>query len=62
MANLNRTVAECFSEIADLLELLGENPFKIRAYRRGAEAVLALDEPVNEAIEANRSVPGLGKP
>lgn len=61
MANLNRTVAECFSEIADLLELLGENPFKIRAYRRGAEAVLALDEPVNEAIEANRSVPGLGE-
>ena len=59
-SRLNRAVAEAFSEIADLLELVGENPFKIRAYRRGAEAVLALDVPIDEAL-AGGAVPGLGE-
>ena len=31
----NAAVARVLSEIADLLELKGENPFKIRAYRNG---------------------------
>ena len=30
----NPEVAQIFDEVADLLELLGENPFRIRAYRR----------------------------
>ena len=29
----NKSVARTLLEIADLLELKGENPFKIRAYR-----------------------------
>lgn len=33
-------LAEILDEIAILLELKGENPFKIRAYRNGAETVL----------------------
>lgn len=33
------TLAETLEEIALLLELKGENPFKIRAYRTGAETV-----------------------
>ena len=32
-------LAETLEEIALLLELKGENPFKIRAYRSGAETV-----------------------
>jgi DNA polymerase (family 10) len=37
------TLADCLDEIALLLELKGENPFKIRAYRNGAEVVRAFD-------------------
>ena len=32
-------LVEILEEIAILLELKGENPFKIRAYRSGAETV-----------------------
>jgi len=30
----NSEIAKVFQDIADLLELKGENPFKIRAYQR----------------------------
>jgi len=30
----NSEVAKVFQDIADLLELKGENPFKIRAYQK----------------------------
>ena len=45
MAVHNADVAEAFEEIADLLELGDENPFRIRAYRNAARVVggLSLD-------------------
>ncbi len=58
----NRTIARTFLDIADLLELKGENAFKVRAYRGAADtvagwpdAVARLDEP------ALRELPGIGK-
>jgi DNA polymerase (family 10) len=42
----NPAVARVLGEIADLLELKGENPFKIRAYRTGADVVANSPEPV----------------
>ena len=41
----NLAVARILGEIADLLELKGENPFKIRAYRTGADVVANTPEP-----------------
>jgi DNA polymerase (family 10) len=35
----NADIARVLSELADLLELTGENPFKVRAYRRAAQVV-----------------------
>ena len=35
----NVAIARILGEIADLLEIKGENPFKIRAYRNGADIV-----------------------
>ena len=32
----NLEIAQIFSEMADILEIKGDNPFKIRAYRRAA--------------------------
>jgi DNA polymerase (family X) len=38
----SRTAAHVLSRIADHLDLCGENPFKVRAYRAAAKAVLAV--------------------
>jgi DNA polymerase (family 10) len=38
----NRDIARILSEIADLLEIKGENPFKVRAYQRAAQAIDSL--------------------
>jgi DNA polymerase (family 10) len=58
----NGAVAQMFQEIADYLELSGENSFKTRAYRRAAEAIAELEEPVEELAQnhALDDVEGLG--
>ena len=35
----NLAIARIFAEIADLLELKSDNPFKIRAYRNASETI-----------------------
>jgi len=59
----NLTVAAIFEEIADLLEIKGENPFKIRAYRRGARAIALLPDDVASLAEKGelQSIEGIGK-
>jgi DNA polymerase (family 10) len=58
----NPAVARILGEIADLLELSGENPFKIRAYRSGADVVANIPEPVAALDEPKlREFPGIGK-
>ena len=37
----NRAIAQVLGEIADLLEIKGENAFKIRAYRSASETIAA---------------------
>ena len=55
-------MAEAFNQIADLLEFRGENPFRIHAYRRGAEAVLRAPEEPADMARAHRlgELPGIG--
>jgi len=58
----NRAVAKILMEIADLLELKGENPFKIRAYRNGADVVAHAAEAAAGLDEAGlRAWSGIGK-
>ena len=58
----NRAVARTLAEIADLLELKGDNPFKIRAYRNAADIVSHAAEPVSGLDEAAlRAWNGIGK-
>jgi len=56
-------VADALREIAQLLELKGENPFKIRAYQNGARAVESHAADLSLLVEENRlgEVPGLGE-
>lgn len=59
----NFEVARIFDLMADLLEIKGENPFRIRAYRRAAQNVESLTEDVELLAEQERldEVPGIGK-
>jgi len=50
----NVDVAETLEEIAVLLELKGENPFKTRAYVNGARTLETLQEPLAVIIEEDR--------
>jgi DNA polymerase (family X) len=59
----NKDIARSFDELADLLELDGENPFKLRAYRNFAETTRELIEPL-AAIAARgdlTEMDGVGK-
>lgn len=63
MAVLNGEIAEIFSKTADLLEIKGENPFKVRAYRNAARIIQnmgrSLDSLVKEGFDLTR-LPGIG--
>ncbi|MBI3928283.1 MAG: DNA polymerase/3'-5' exonuclease PolX [Armatimonadetes bacterium] len=59
----NQRAAQIFTEIAEFLELKGENPFKIRAYQRAARAFNGMDRSLAELHASGEllSVPGVGK-
>jgi len=58
----NRQVAQVLAEIADLLEIKGENAFKIRAYRSAAETVATWPHEVARLDDRLlREIPGIGK-
>lgn len=48
---LNAKVAARLDEVALLLEGQGANPFRVSAYRQGAETLRSLDRPVSEIVE-----------
>jgi DNA polymerase (family 10) len=55
-------MADVLERIALLLELKGENPFKVRAYRQGAETVLAMEGDVVELAKNDelKGIKGIG--
>jgi DNA polymerase (family 10) len=60
----NSEVARIFQDIADLLELKGENIFKIRAYQKAARAIEHYPRELEAMVEEGddlRSVPGVGE-
>lgn len=59
----NIEVAWIMGEIADLLEIKGENVFKIRAYRKAAKAIANLATDLGELVKDKEleTVPGIGK-
>lgn len=46
----NAGIAEDFRQIADLLEIQGDNPFRIRAYRRAARAIETMPEALSDYV------------
>lgn len=59
----NRALARVLHEIADLLEIKGENPFRVRSYRLAAEGIEASDADVATLVargESLNALPGVG--
>jgi DNA polymerase (family 10) len=59
----NKEIARVFEDIADLLELKGENVFKIRAYQKVARTIEQLPVEVETLVAGERlqEVPGVGE-
>jgi DNA polymerase (family 10) len=58
----NTQIARVFAEIADLLEIKGENAFRVRAYRTAADTIGAWGDAVERLDEKQlRDLPGIGK-
>lgn len=59
----NADIADAFDELGDLLSLQGENPFRIRAYRRAARVVRSLPQELAElkTVSEYDAIPGIGR-
>src|SRR6266540_1085418 len=60
----NKAIAGILYETADLLEIDGQDSFRIRSYRNAAEAIEALPQQISELIGNPKDVlaiPGIGK-
>ncbi len=59
----NEEIASALRELADLLELKGDNPFKIRAYRRAADVIEGLPEDAADLAAEGRlkNIEGIGE-
>jgi DNA polymerase (family X) len=60
----NKSIAGIFYETADLLEIDGQDSFRIRSYRNAAEAIEGLAQQISELISEPKQVlaiPGIGK-
>lgn len=60
----NQELADCFEELADYLEIKGENPFKIRAYRNAARIICDHPTELYREVAEGRDltvISGIGK-
>lgn len=55
-------IGALLDELGDMLEIRGENPFKVQAYRRAARVVGSLERPLDELTRSGelRSLKGIG--
>ncbi|MFW5971688.1 MAG: helix-hairpin-helix domain-containing protein, partial [Desulfovermiculus sp.] len=60
----NSDVASMFEELADILEIEGANPFRVRAYRNAARSVSGLSYSLRDLVHQNEDLsqyPGIGQ-
>ena len=60
----NKAIANLFYEAADLMEVRGDDSFRIRSYRNAAEALEGLQQQVSEIYQNEKAllaIPGIGK-
>ena len=59
----NKEIAEVFDQIADLLDILGEDRFRVNSYRKAARVVGDLPRAIEDvaAEGALQEIAGIGK-
>lgn len=60
----NRDIGEIFNKVADLLDITGSNPFRVRAYRNAARTVEGLGQSISDMVKEKEDLselPGIGK-
>jgi len=60
----NTDIADIFNEFADLLEIDGANPFRVRAYRNAARTIASLAQSAADMLRESKDLtelPGIGK-
>jgi len=59
----NQEIANIFREIAEILQIKGENMFRIRAYERAGQNIESIPEDIEVFVKEDRltSIPGIGK-
>jgi DNA polymerase (family 10) len=60
----NATIALLFTRLADLLDIEGANPFRVRAYRRAAQTIEDLPESASDMLARGldfSQLPGIGE-
>ena len=62
----NESIARRFTRLAALMELRGDDPFRLRSYRNAAEAIETWPTPLldiyqSEGIAGLHNIPGVGK-
>src|SRR5512138_1144866 len=63
--SINEFIAERLREVSDLLQQQQANPFRVRAYRQAADAVVGVGEDLRalferEGMEGLEALPGVG--
>ena len=60
----NKSIADLLTEIADILDIQGENPFRVRSYRNAARTIADMGQSVRAMVRAGEDleqIPGIGK-
>ena len=62
----NEAIARRFHQLAALMEIRGDDPFRLRSYRNAAEAIEVWPTPLKEIVEKEgvsglQTIPGVGK-
>jgi DNA polymerase (family 10) len=62
----NESIARRFSRLAALMDIRGDDPFRLRSYRNAAEAIETWPTPMQEIAAAEgiaglQAIPGVGK-
>lgn len=60
----NSDIADIFNKVADLLEIQGANPFRVRAYREAARTIGGLSKNAAEMVSQDENLselPGIGE-
>ncbi|MBI3542396.1 MAG: PHP domain-containing protein, partial [Deltaproteobacteria bacterium] len=61
MAKEKDALVAQLEEVAHLMELTGENDFKVRAFRKGADALRASDAPLEDIANGKTKIAGIGE-